>query len=480
MNRFYQHSSNLLLKAVLTMVLPVILYLTGCDRKPSATELADLGSAQLAAKDYAQATISLSKAEKLAKEEEDAFILGRIYRMQGECCDATGDYPNAIRAYIRSIRAYEMAEKPANARQSLYQAGLAYYNVEDYRQAEQAFRSVIYEAHQAADSLMESNALDAYANLCLEQEDQDPALAINILSRISQELGYPLQSREYGMLAYANSLLGNDKDAQRWLRAANRFASTDEEKNQVKFREYQIASRNGDYKTALSSLEEVMQYNSKVELNGLRDSVMRYQMDYFSEQSNTAQEKLRAARLRTLLIAAILLAALFSLLGYFRVKKIDTERMLEEEKQEREKFMSLAEELKGRLKAAPNFDVLERLCEKYYVYEGTENLQPKILSEVKSVIVGLREDPKQVETLEKMLDNSRDGIVTKFKEQIPRLKEDDIRIFVFAASGLSSTAMSTLLELDKPVVYNRIYRLKGRIAKSEAPDKEIFLDALNS
>lgn len=96
------------------------------------------------------------------------------------------------------------------------------------------------------------------------------------------------------------------------------------------------------------------------------------------------------------------------------------------------------------------------------------------------MIVGLREDPKQVETLEKMLDNSRDGIVTKFKEQIPRLKEDDIRIFVFAASGLSSTAMSTLLELDKPVVYNRIYRLKGRIAKSEAPDKEIFLDALNS
>lgn len=480
MNRFYTHSSDSIMKAVLALVLPVLMCLVGCNKRPSAAELADLGSAQLAAKDYAHATISLSKAESQAKAERDTFLLGKVYRMEGEVCDATGDYPNAIRAYIRSIRAYEKAGKPANARQSLYQAGLAYYNVEDYRQAEQAFRSVIYEAHQAADSLMESSALDAYANLCLEQEEQDPALAISILTRISQELGYPLQCREYGMLAYAYSLLDNDKEAQKWLRTARHYASTEDEKNQVRFREYQIAARNGDYKTALSSLEDVMQYNSKVELSDLRDSVMRYQMDYFSEQNNTAQEKLRAARLKTLLIAALLLAALFSLLGYFRVKKLDSERMLEEEKQEREKYMSLAEELKGRLKTAPNFDVLERLCEKYYVYEGTENLQPKILSEVKSVIVGLREDPKQIETLEKMLDNSHDGIVTKFKEQIPRLKEDDIRIFVFAASGLSSTAMSTLLELDKPVVYNRIYRLKGRIAKSEAPDKEIFLEALNS
>ena len=282
------------------------------------------------------------------------------------------------------------------------------------------------------------------------------------------------------MMAYAYSLLGNGKEAERWLKAASRAASTKEEKSQVKFREYQIASRNGDYRTALASLEEVMEYNNTVQMGDLRDSVLRYQMEYFSEQSNTAQEKLRSARLRNMLIIALLLAAWFSLLGYFRVRKIDTERLLEEEKQEREKYMSLAEELKGRLRTAPNFDVLERLCEKYYVYEGTENLQPKILSEVKSVIGGLREDPKQVEALEKMLDNSRDGIVTKFKEQIPRLKDDDIRLFVFAASGLSSTAMSTLLGLEKPVVYNRLYRLKGRIAKSEAPDKEIFLDALNS
>lgn len=464
----------------LIMVLMVSLCIQGCSGKPDSGELTETAIAQIAAKDYGRATVNLTGAESLAKKSEDFAMLGRIYRAQGEICAATGDIPEAIRCYIRSVKSFERAEKPANARQSLYQAGLAYYDIEDYRQAEQAFRTVIHEAHEAADTLMESSALDAYAVLCLEQERQDPELAINILSRISRELGYPLHSREQGMMAYAYSLMGNGNEAERWIRAALHSAETQEERSQAKFREYQIASRNGDYRTALASLEDVMEYDNDIRIGGLKDSVMRYQMEYISQQGAVAQEKLHSTRLRTMLIIALLLAMLFSLLGYFRVRKSESERMLEEEKQEREKYMSLAEELRGRLKTAPNFEVLERLCEKYYVYEGTENLQPKILSEVKSVIEGLREDPRQVENLEKMLNNSHDGIVDRFKEQIPRLKEDDIRIFVFAASGLSSTAMSTLLELDKPVVYNRIYRLKGRIAKSDAPDKDIFLDLLNS
>ena len=70
-------------------------------------------------------------------------------------------------------------------------------------------------------------------------------------------------------------------------------------------------------------------------------------------------------------------------------------------------------------------------------------------------------------------------MVRKFREQVPRLKDEDVKLFVFAASGLSSTAMSTLLGMEKSVVYNRIYRLKGRIAKAGAPDGENFLQLLN-
>jgi hypothetical protein len=154
--------------------------------------------------------------------------------------------------------------------------------------------------------------------------------------------------------------------------------------------------------------------------------------------------------------------------------------------------MTIAEELQARLRTASKrlpsekhmsiarFDLLERLCEQYYVYEGTENLQGKILKEVKTVIDGLRKDSKTIKGLEIMLDRNCGNLVARLREQMPKLKEDDVRLFIFAASGFSSTTISTILEKDKGIIYNRIWRLKGKISASDAPDKEDFLQSINS
>ena len=79
-----------------------------------------------------------------------------------------------------------------------------------------------------------------------------------------------------------------------------------------------------------------------------------------------------------------------------------------------------------------------------------------------------------------MLDRNCGDIVQRLRSQMPKLKEDDVRLFIFAASGFSSTTISTILEKDKGIVYNRIWRLKGKISSSEAPDKEDFLEILNN
>ena len=128
----------------------------------------------------------------------------------------------------------------------------------------------------------------------------------------------------------------------------------------------------------------------------------------------------------------------------------------------------------------PGFEVLERLCEQYYIYEGTENLQPKILKEVKSIIEGLRNDRKVQKDLEAMLDASKDGVMTKLRKEFPSWKEDDFLLYSFSASGFSSTTISALMEKEKRVVYNRVWRLKGRISNSESPLKEFFLECLEN
>lgn len=189
-------------------------------------------------------------------------------------------------------------------------------------------------------------------------------------------------------------------------------------------------------------------------------------------------------------LALLITAILATLVLYFWARKEQLEKLLLEEREENERMLSVAEDLQARLKASaaaakgggkplPGLDVLERLCEQYYVFEGTENLQPRILSEVKNVIDGLRSDPKMQGALEASLDASTGGAMSALRAAFPKWKEEDFLLCIFSASGFSSTTISTLLEKDKPYVYNRLYRIKERIKASEDfPEKDKILSLL--
>ena len=186
-------------------------------------------------------------------------------------------------------------------------------------------------------------------------------------------------------------------------------------------------------------------------------------------------------------LALLITAILATLVLYFWAKKAQLEKLLMEEREENERILSAAEDLQARLRAAtvnrdkplPGLDVLERLCEQYYIFEGTENLQPRILSEVRTIIDGLRADPKMQKSLEDALDASTGGSMKALRAAFPKWKEEDFLLVLFSASGFSSTTISTLLEKDKPYVYNRLYRLKERIKSADnLPEKDQILALL--
>ncbi|MBQ8460908.1 MAG: hypothetical protein IJ543_00655 [Bacteroidales bacterium] len=199
--------------------------------------------------------------------------------------------------------------------------------------------------------------------------------------------------------------------------------------------------------------------------------------------------RLEAANERMLYIRIIFIIALVLIVLFFQYLRLRDRRRRDAEKLENERIMAIAEDLRARLEDAESaasaqkksmldkmgLNVLERLCEQYYIYEGTENLQPKLLKEAKSVIEDLRADSSQ---LEKTLDAQKNGIVARFKAQFPKIKEEDVRLFCFLAAGFNSTTISTLMEKDKQNIYNKIWRLKTRISESDAPDKDQFLQVI--
>ena len=192
-------------------------------------------------------------------------------------------------------------------------------------------------------------------------------------------------------------------------------------------------------------------------------------------------------RSRTSNIAMLIAAILATLVLYFWARKAQTEKQLLIQKEENDRLLSAAEELRSRMgnivksekKQGSTFDALDRLCEQYYIYEGTENLQPRIIREVKSIVEGLRSDSSVQKNLEQSLNSKYPGVMTRLRTEFPKWKEEDYLLYLFSASGFSSTTISTLLEKEKPYIYNRIYRLKERIKNSDTTDKELFLSLLS-
>lgn len=191
-------------------------------------------------------------------------------------------------------------------------------------------------------------------------------------------------------------------------------------------------------------------------------------------------------RNRTSNLALLVTAILATLVLYFWARKAQTEKQLLLQKEENDHLLSSAEELRSRMgslvksekKQGNTFDALDRLCEQYYIYEGTENLQPRIIREVRSIVEGLRSDPSVQKNLEQSLNAKYSGVMTRLRSEFPKWKEEDYLLYLFSASGFSSTTVSTLLEKEKPYIYNRIYRLKERIKNSDTTDKELFLSLL--
>lgn len=451
-----------------------------------------LGRNQFNSGRYAAAIVTYTRALEYARTASDTLSIARITRDMAHTCNATWNTTDEIRYLGLSAQAFKAVGRENESQRALLEIGIAHAGLGNHRQAEDLFKSILYDAHERKDTLLEAHCLEAYADLSVSKDTLNPVLAIEMLSRATDNLRYPLSSADKGILAYSYSLIGQTAEAAKWLAEARASAELEDEKATVAFRNYQIASRSGRAAEALAALEKVMEYGNRTQALAMQEAVVSAQKEYIQGQSLAQAEKLRIARMRLWILglgALLMLAAVSAVYLSYRNRQ---QRRLEEERAETEKYMSIAEDLQDKLSssrkrlpsekhlALSKFDALERLCEQYYVYEGTGNLQPKILQEVKDIVEGLRSDPKTQQGLDMMLDRNLNGVMTKLRAEFPAWKTEDYLLYGFTAAGFSSTTISTLLRMEKSVVYNRLYRLKGRISESKSTLRDFFLECLDN
>lgn len=113
------------------------------------------------------------------------------------------------------------------------------------------------------------------------------------------------------------------------------------------------------------------------------------------------------------------------------------------------------------------FTLIDSLCQTYYESQGTKIERKAIIDKVKSEIESVRTHffPK----MEQAVNDCRDNILVKVKENWPEIKPEDYQLLVYLASGLSTRTISLLIGESVDVVYKRKSRLKSRLKVSVEP-----------
>ena len=122
---------------------------------------------------------------------------------------------------------------------------------------------------------------------------------------------------------------------------------------------------------------------------------------------------------------------------------------------------------------------LNRLCEAYYDHDNTSRQPAKVFEQVQQTIAQLKSDEVRIAKLEQIVNSCRGDIMTKLREQCPKLNERELRVSLYTYAGLSTRAICLFMD-SNPIAISKVkYRIKSKIKESNATDMELLISGIS-
>lgn len=289
--------------------------------------------------------------------------------------------------------------------------------------------------------------------------------------------------KDYWAFAYSLNSVGRKDEAQSLI---NQLVC--EEFGTTSYWQYMIAKSDGDVDSALSHLEDYIEYNDVEVSDALKQSLALSQRDYFESQSELSKAAAESSRLWFIIIllssSAVLLSAGACIIWYVRRQRkakdqyvlciSEIRRQLEEARKDdypalKRKYMALYRS---------KFETIGALCEQYVHSHYLVNAEKSIYRKVVSLVDDFTEDYTNREKFEAMLDADLDNIMSNLRLEMPSLKEKDYVIFSFLVIGFDVTTISNLLNITANTIYIRKSRIRHQIEMHDPAHKTQFLEAI--
>ena len=434
-----------------------------------------------------EAMTAYTRAKDFVPEVNAPYPVGLLYAQMSVLYGNDYDYQRALESMQEALRYYELAGKERLQYIAKRNIGLIYLNMQDAAQADSLLNEVLVwgEAHE--------NVHIIYSVLTPLLRLYDATTNVEALDSLLMRYPtdvLPKNAVTYGIIARSHALKGDETKAEESLAQAWRLSKTAHDTAMLWQKKNEIYKALDAPYIALQSYERLLLHQDSVVRITLRQPLIASQLSHY--QNRLEIEELSNLNYRYLLGIAALLITVVAVIVWmfyreaFRKKEAQIKQYMNTADQLRITLYEKEEEL-GRAAITlqqrivslfkEQYNLLDELCTTYYENPKDEQRSKHIFEKVKSVIDTFSSDEGYTK-LEAIVNESRHNVITLLRSELPKFKETDYRLLCYFCAGLSVQTISlfTKEEPEKLWVYKG--RLIARIAKSDAPNKEIILEQI--
>lgn len=438
---------------------------------------------------YPEAAPYILRGLEYAKNIGEPFAIGKNYDMLADIYSANGNRKEDIENRTLAYEYYSKTDRDNFTNYCMFELTIAYSHNNQGDKA-LAYLDTLEQRASKTDSVFLANLYFGKAYACLCKKDY-----LNAYKNTQKQLLYR-NGDEYGKgrnLYIAEIYLNigkldsaayfENKEFKRYPSIKNSVLHLLHLSNRAKI----LGDKDADIKYS----DKIISMLDSTYKSILQNSVAIAERNYYIKESEAKKHEAKTIRLVSLIIfgfTLILAIGFFLYIRQYRRRKnaeldaavAQMQNLLAEigsSKIKSEETHSIQQKCIDTLLRA-RFSDIDALVNKYFKLkeEGKKGLDG-IIDDLNRIVAKIN-TPKNLETLQQIINENYDNIIEKFKIQIPRVNEAQTTLFTYLITGLSARTICLLCSVTTANYYNKLSRLRQKIEKSDAPDKELFLQMM--
>ncbi|MBO5085282.1 MAG: hypothetical protein J6C15_06615 [Bacteroidaceae bacterium] len=449
-----------------------------------------------------EAMTAYTRAKEFVDEVDAPYSVGLLYAQMGVLYGNDYDYQRALESMQEALRYYGLAGKVRLQYIAKCDMGLLHLNMLQFSQADSLLNEVLTWSDAHNDTYIKDSTLDLLLRLYDATENIDALDTLISKYPIEKELQ---TASTYSIIAHYYALKEDKSAAEDALARAWSISATAEDTARLWHKSYQVYKALGAPHAALRNHEQLLTHQDSVVRITLQQPLIASQRDHYEtrlkvEELRNQQQRylMRGAAVIVLMVAVALaiyvrrflrnknrqLIEQIELADELRLTIYNKEQALEEVHHELSaqrltydtKLYVMDQQISQLFRA--RYQLLDELSKTYY--EGTANKseKDKVYKKVLTEIERLSVDEEFVQ-LEDIINEYCDNVMAHIRAELPKMfSKIDYHLLCCFYIGFSGKTISvfTGIEANQIPVYKQ--RLRSKICKSNAPNKQLMLDKM--